>query len=346
MPDGRPGQDIAGVVRYGFLLLPEFPLYALIPALEALRIANQNRGRRLYRWDLISADGQPVTAGSGMRMGVDAGIRDVPFHPFLFVVGGNHPLAHAGKPVLNWLRRLGRHGATLGAIDTGAFALAAAGLLGGRRVTLHWEVIGTFREHFPDIATAEQLFVDDGDRVTCAGGHAALDLMLHLISRAHGPGLAGVVANAFVAQRMRGAAEPQRLDASMLAGDRGALLPRVLRDMEAHIAQPLAPAEIARRAGISVRSLGRIVRDRLGESPARYYRRLRLQAARNALFYSDAPVAEIARACGFGAPEVFSRAFRAQFGLCPRDFRRRFAAEKLSAFRPELSQPLEPPATG
>ena len=337
--DGEP-------TRYGFLLLPEFPIYALMPAIEALRIANQNRGRDLYDWHLFSVTGKAVAAGNGMALKVDAAIADVPWYPTVFVCGGNHPLQHVDKRLLNWLRRLARHGSVLGAIDTGAFALAKAGLLNGHRVTLHWEVLSTFRDQFPEIEISEQLFVIDRDRITCAGGHATLDLMLHLIARRHGSGLAQVVANAFVTQKIRREAEPQRIEAEHISGDSRAPFTRIVHDMEDNLVTPLSASELADRAGISLRALGRILKDRVGESPMRYYRKVRLQAARNALFYSDIPIQDIARSCGFASPEVFSRTFHSHFGMSPRDFRQRFASEQLQQFRPELDQVLELPRRG
>ena len=325
----------------GFLLLPEFPIYALMPAIEALRIANQNSGRSLFRWQLFSADGGAVSAGNGMRVNVDAAVADVPWHPMVLVCGGNHPLQSVNKRILDWLRRLARHGSTLGAIDTGAFALAKAGLLKGYRVTLHWEGLTTFRDRFPEIETCEQLFAVDRDRITCAGGHAALDLMLHLIERRHGFELAQIVANGFVAQRIRRENEPQRVEAAQVAGNDRSAFARIVRDMESNIGTPLSAARLARHAGTSLRALDRIVRDHVGEAPMRYYRKVRLQAARNALFYSDVPIHEVARSCGFSSPEILSRSFRAHFGLSPSAFRARFSSEQLRRFRPELWQSLD-----
>jgi AraC family carnitine catabolism transcriptional activator len=329
------------VLRYGFLLLPEFPIYALIPAIEALRIANQNRGRQLYHWQLFSVDGQPVPAGNGMALKVDAAIGDVRWCPFVFVCAGNHPTKNIDKRVLSWLRRLARHGSTLGAIDTGAFALAKAGLLQGFRCAVHWEVAGTFRELYPSIEVSEQLFVIDRERITCAGGNATLDLMLHLIARRHGSSLAQIVANGFVAQRIRRESEPQRIEAADVSGDHRSPFTRILHDMEENLGTPLSANELADRAGVSLRALGRILKDRVGESPMRYYLKVRLQAARRSLFYSDIPIQEIARSCGFASPEVLSRTFRTHFGMSPREFRQRFASEQLRQFRPELNQLLE-----
>jgi len=328
------------MTRFGLLLLPEFPIYALTPAIEALRIANQNSDRRLFDWQLISIDGKPVKAGNGMTLSVDGSIADIPWVPTALVFAGNHPINHVKKRVMSWLRKLVRHGSVIGAVDTGAFTLARAGLLDGYRVTLHWEAITMFRDQFPNIATSEQLYVIDRDRITCAGGHATLDLMLHLIARKHGSGLAQIVANAFVAQKIRRDIESQRLDAQHISGDTRSPFTRILHDMEEHLANPLSAEELAERAGVSVRTLGRALKERVGASPMQYYRKLRLQAARNALFYSDVPIQDVASTCGFASPEVFSRTFRDHFGVSPREFRRRFAQEQLSRFRPELDQQL------
>jgi transcriptional regulator GlxA family with amidase domain len=112
--------------QIAFLLLPEFPIYALVLAREALRVANQNAGQRLFSTRLFSTDGAPVRAGDGTELAVDSGIAAVPFFPTVIVVAGNRPTQHITRPLLSWLRRLARHGALLGAVDTGAFTLAAA----------------------------------------------------------------------------------------------------------------------------------------------------------------------------------------------------------------------------
>ena len=229
----------------------------------------------------------------------------------------------------------------MGGVDTGAFALAEAGLLNGYQATLHWESISTFCERYTDVAVREQLFVVDRDRITCAGGNATLDLMLAQITRHSGQGLAQIVANAFVLQRTRQDKEPQRLEPEHLGDESHSPVIRVLQDMERNIETPLSAQHLAKRAGVSVRALNRVLHAKIGESPMRYYRKIRLQAARNALFYSDVPIQEIAASCGFASPEVFSRTFKEHFGLSPREFRRRFAIDELKRFRPELDQQLQ-----
>lgn len=327
----------SGTETIGFLLLPEYTIYGLISAIEALRVANQNSGRSLYQWRILSVDGAPVRASSGMMVTPDAGIAEVPSVPILIVSAGNRPTQYITRPLLTWLRRLALGGNTLGAIDTGAFTLAAAGLLDGYRITLHWEAIPLFREQFPGIDVVEQLFVIDRDRVTCAGGVAALDMLLHVMQLRHGYALAQVVANGFV-HRIRGAGERQRRAPEDPEGaDRDALL-SVIQRMEESLETPLSRTELARACGTSVRQLERVMRQRLRDSPVSYYLKVRLLAARNLLFYSDLRIQEIARACGFSSSQLFARSFRRQYRQAPREFRSAYSGERLHRFHPQVSQ--------
>jgi AraC family carnitine catabolism transcriptional activator len=335
-----PAEDGPQVDPIGFLLLPQFPIYALILALESLRLANQNSGRRLFSTHLFGLDGAAVAAGNGMTVAPERAIAEVPFCPTVIVCAGNQPVQHITRGLLAWLRRLERHGALLGALDTGSFALAAAGLLDGYQATLHWEAIPLFREHHPEVAVSEQLYVVDRNRVTCAGGIATLDMMLHLIALKHGRDLAQIVANGFVHGRIRRAAEQQRVSVDDALGHVDPRLGRIVRAMEDNIELPLSARDLAARAGISVRQLERLIHGRFGDTPMRYYLKLRLQAARNHLFYGDMPIQDVAAACGFSSPSVLSRTFRAHFGLSPRAFRSQFSGDQLSRFRPEIRQQL------
>jgi AraC family carnitine catabolism transcriptional activator len=325
----------------GFLLVPEFPVYALILVTEALRVANQNAGRRLFDWHLISLDGGAVKAGSGMPFKPDLAIAQVPASPSLskvIVCSGNHPLQYIDNRLLNWLRRLDRHGVGLGALDTGAFALAAAGLLGGYRATLHWEAIPMFREKYPQIDVVEQLFVLDRNRLTCAGGVAALDMMLHLIAMRFGSPLARVVANGFIHTRIGREADAQRLPVEGPAETAESTVQKIIRAMEQNLDPPMTPAELAEACGVSIRSLERITRRKLGDTPMRYYQKIRLRAARNLLFYSDMSIRDISLSCGFSSPPVFTRAFHAQYGQTPREYRSDFSTDELRRFYPEFVQ--------
>lgn len=320
----------------GFLLLPEFPVYAFVLAVEALRVASQNAGERLFTSYVITTDGNPVVAGNGMTIVPDLSIADAPFLPTVIVFAGNHPETHIGRKLLNWLRRLDRHGALIGAVDTGQFALAAAGLLDHCTVALHWEATSLFKEHYPNIEVRETLFAIDRNRITCAGGVATIDMILHLIANRYGRALAEVVANGLVHGRIRHDSERQRVTADDALGVVNHRLADIIHTMESHLETPLRTETLARRVGISVRQIERLMRETLGETPSRYYLKLRLQAARNHLFYGDMPIQEISQACGFTSPSVLSRAFKSHFGVSPREFRRQFSIDRLERFRPEL----------
>ncbi|MFZ4710771.1 MAG: AraC family transcriptional regulator, partial [Zwartia sp.] len=144
----------------GFFLVPTFPLIALASALDPLRIANRYISRK-YEWQIISTDGEPVPDANGSKLEVDCSIDEVDHLGTLFVCADHHAERAATKRVIAWLKRLDRSGTILGAIDSGAFTLARAGLLEKTCITLHWEVIEAFRERFPNIYVTETLFEAD-----------------------------------------------------------------------------------------------------------------------------------------------------------------------------------------
>ena len=332
---GRSNQNIETI---GFVLLPEFSLYGVVPAIEALRVANQNYGSKLYNYQLISVEGSEVAASNRMNIPVDGTIATTPFLPTVIVCAGNQPTQHITKALLNWLRRLARHGAAIGAIDTGAFTLAAAGLLEDYRVTLHWEAIPTFREAYPDIDVIEQVYVIDRDRMTCAGGTATLDMMLDVINERHGLRLAQIVANGFVHSRIRQDREQQRIEVLEADDGRRQQVQSLIQTMEENLDSPLSPKILAKKSGISVRRMQHIFRSILKDTPMSYYLKIRLQAARNLLFYSDLPIHAVSDDCGFSSPSVFSRTFRSRFGRSPRIFREESLAERMLSLRPEISE--------
>lgn len=319
--------------RIHFLILPEFPLYAIVPATDALRIANQNAGVRHYDWAFVSTQGGDVRANNGMTVANTLPLSEVPSAQCVMVCAGNEPTQHLDRGLLAWLRRLAVGGAKLGSLDTGAFALAAAGVLGGYRITLHWEAIPVFREMHPTLNVVERIFVIDRDRLTAAGGIASLDLMLALVEASQGPALAQVVANGFVHGRPRPEDTPQRFDGLDSAADRN-LFRRAVSLMKAHVAFPMAIDEVAGRVGVSRRQLERIFHRNAGDPPAAHYLTLRLEAARDHLFYSSMPVGKIAEATGFLSSAHFCRAFRTRYGDTPTVFRHNFESAQRQRFRP------------
>lgn len=319
---------------FNFVLQSEFPMNALILASEALRIANQNSSRELFQWRLVSESGSPIHASNGMWMHVDCDLGSMPMAEVCLLFEGNLPTQRNSPELLAKLREVARYGATVGAVDTGAFALAQAGLIGTRPSVLHWEAMPTFNERFPDSDVRNQLFLIEGNQVYCAGGVATLDLMLELIGRSRGPVLANEVANALV-HSPRPAQAPQRLDAP--AERMKVSLPdRIIELMERNLDFPLTLEQMALELGISSRSLARACRRHFDESPMRFYLRIRLQAARNFLFYEEFSIKDVALACGFSYPTVFARSFKSQFGETPRSFRNNWRKKQSQTYLPEI----------
>ena len=253
----HPASDTPEV--FGFLLIRQFSMLAFTSAVEPLRSANRLAGRRLYEWQLLSADGDPVVSSSGIEVVPHASLARIERLRNLIVVAGIDAHAHDDRRVLAKLRCLARRGCRVGALSTGSFLLARAGLLAGHRCTIHWESLSPFREAYPDLEVTGELFEIDRDRFTCSGGTAALDLMLSLIGLSHGrachPGGRAV--------HPRAHSRHPRPTAHDTAQPPGRQPPQAAqgggRD-GGHLEDPLSRATLARRAGLSTRQLERLFR--------------------------------------------------------------------------------------
>jgi transcriptional regulator GlxA family with amidase domain len=307
--------------RFGFLLVPGFSMMSFTSAVEPLRSANRLAERRLYEWLAITPDGQPMPASSGIGIVAQAAIDDLPRLDYLFVVAGIDAHTFQDKQVFGYLRRLAREGCRMGGLTTGTYALARAGLLDGHRCTIHWENLAAFREEFPDLETTQELFEIDRGRLTCAGGTAAMDLMLSLMALEHGRDLAAQVADQFMVERIRDHDDPQRMALRNRLGINHPKLLAVIADMEQHQEDPLPRSQLARRAGLSTRQLERLFRKYLDRTPTRYYLELRLGRARHLLAESTLSVLDVAMACGFVSASHFSKCYREYFGRTPRQER-------------------------
>ena len=242
-----------------------------VSAVEPLRVANRFHAD-LYRWHVLSADGGPVLASNGMSVNSDGALEPLKKGDLLFVVAGFEPLRAVTPALVQWLRKLDRNGVTLGGIDTGSVVLAEAGLLDGRRATLHWEAIDAFQESYPQLSVTQELFEIDGPRITSAGGTASIDLMLDLIAQAHGPQLAVQVSEQFVLGRIRPRQDHQRLQVATRYGVSNRKLVQVIGEMERHTEPPLTTLELAERIQVTRRQLERLFRVHLDDTPSNFYR--------------------------------------------------------------------------
>lgn len=305
--------------RFVFLLLDRFTMLSFASAIEPLRIANRMAGRNLYTWSLAGEAGAQgeVTCSNGAAFRLDMGLADLQREDTLLVCGGIDVQRSTTKGIIGWLRREARRGVAMGGLCTGAYALAKAGLLDGRKATIHWENQDGFSEEFEEVKLTKSVFVLDGNRMTTAGGTASLDLMLKLIAADHGEDLANTVADQLIYSAIRTDQDTQRLSIPTRIGVRHPKLSQVIQMMEAAIEEPISPADLADDVGMSTRQLERLFRRYLNRSPKRYYMELRLQKARNLLMQTDMSVINVALACGFASPSHFSKCYRAHYNTTP-----------------------------
>lgn len=310
--------------RWAFVLLPQCSMMALGGALDALALANEAGRDTGFAHDVLlaSADGRPVTMGNGARLQVDMALADLPRLDVVMVVA-DRPLPTSGhEAVLDFLRRAAQEPpCVIGGIGTGAFLLARAGLLRGHRATVDRAYAALLAEAHPETIVTRHVFEADRQRLSCAGGQAAFDLMLHHLGQRLGPQHAAALAEAGGLARPRGPNEPQHSAGSARLASGQPKLSEALALMEANLAEPLAAEEIARLVGVSRRQLERLFKQHLQSLPSRYYLDMRLARARQLLLQTSGSVLQIGLACGFSSGPHFSNAYRAHFGLTPREQR-------------------------
>ena len=317
LPPGRQ-------MRIGFLLIDGFALMSYAAAVEPFRAANLLAGGTPpYLIRHIPARGAVATSSGGAEVpGSAVAGRDLAFDLVLVVAGGD-PFAFADPHVLGWLRQLDRRGVALGGVSGGPAVLARAGLMAGRRMTLHWEHIAAMAERDPGLMLERTLYVMDRDRLTCAGGAAALDMMHMLITLHRGGAFARQVSDWFLHTEVRAAGGPQRSGLIERYGSTNPVVLAAIEAMETHIADPLSLGQLAHVAGVGPRQLVRLFGQELGQSPMVFCRSLRLEKARALVTGAPLSLTEVAQATGFATSAHFSRSFAETFGLPPSRMRRR-----------------------
>ena len=302
--------------QFAFLTLPRYSMIALTNAVEPLRMANILIGRPAYAWSIVSLDGTPTPASNGLQLAPTLALDSIRTVDILFVCGGVEVQAGVTPQVVSALRRFAERRVPLGALCTGGYALAKAGLLDKYRATIHWENLSALREEFPRILLSDQLFTIDRDRFTCSGGIAPLDLMLHLVKARHGARISQLISEQFILDRVRNDRDRQYVPLRAQLGVSHDTLIRVAQLMEENIEKPLSLDEIAAVTAVSRRQIERLFKRHLNCVPNRYYLQMRLRRARELLLQTSMPIIDITTACGFQSPPHFSRCYRAQFG-CP-----------------------------
>jgi len=304
------------------LPIPGFAVMSYASTVEPLRASNILSGHELFRTVHFGLSKEPILSSGGFGITPDALIGEDRKLDYLFVVAGGDPFVFDDRRVTNWLARLSRSGVRLGGVSGGPVVLANAGLMGGRRMTVHWEHASALAEMAPDLLLERSLYVVDRDRVTCAGGMAPMDMMHALISELHGAAFAREVSDWFMHTDIRPPVGPQRGGIIARVGSADPAIIEAVRAMEDHVADPLSLEQLSGMAGVSARQLNRLFHDKLGQSTMRYYSHLRLEKAHNYIRNSTLSLTEIALLTGFSSLSHFSRQFSEFFEKTPTEVRR------------------------
>lgn len=302
-------------VKFAFLIFDQFSNLCLANCLEPLRAANTLTQVRAFDWEIYTLDGAPVQSSSGLQVLPHAPLSELNTCNYLFIIAS---YAHENldtKQIRRELRRGARlAGITVG-LDTGPWLMASAGLLDGRRATVHWDVLDAFSGQFRAVEAVEARVVTDGPRVTCAGAMSALDLTLGLIS-AH----LGMSARLGVEGLFIHGDPPVGVPGNARAVG-GPLVQRALNVMRENLENPLKLITLAQKLSCQPRTLDRHFRRDLGAPPGEVYRYLRLSMARKLLEGTALNMVEIALRCGYESPAALSRAFARLYGVPPKRLR-------------------------
>ncbi|WP_170425087.1 GlxA family transcriptional regulator [Ruegeria arenilitoris] len=330
VPEDAPTRD------YLFLLLPNLTLLALSSAIEPLRVANQLTGKQLYRWYTTSIQNNTVNCSNGISITPDIALPQNVDDRYTFVCGGTEPGLNSDSQTINWIRGQHRFGRNFGAICTGTYQLAQAGILNKKRFTLHWENQSAFCEAFPTLVPTMNLFENHSGLLTCGGGSAAADMMLSIIAKDHGNELAALIADMCIHGRKNSDHVPQKSSIAHMIGNRNKALIIVLELMKNNLEEPLALNEMTKAAGISRRQIERLFQIYLGTSPKRFYSDLRLERGHVLLGETNLSIMEIASACGFSVGH-FTNRFKKRYGVSPRDYS---AQWRVNQPRESLTKPM------
>lgn len=325
-PRSSPGIRVIEIVAFPSVQLLDVsgPLQVFSTANDIVR---QSGGAPPYAPRVVAQGGRDIVASAGL--GIAAGplpSTDAALDTLVIAGGDGVQAAAADLTLVDWIRRRANNARRVASVCTGAFLLAATGLLDGRRAATHWSLCDELARKFPAIRVEpDPIFLRDGPIWTSAGVTAGIDLALALVEKDLGRATALAVARYLVVFLKRPGGQAQFSTALSLqaAEDKfGALHDWI----SAHLAEEISLAVLARQAGMSQRSFSRRYTEETGLTPGRAVERLRVEAARQALLESRLPIKRISRRCGFGSEETMRRSFLRLLGATPQDYRARFSS--------------------
>jgi len=316
------GHTVA-VVVYDGLAMFEYGITHEVFALERPEL-----DRCWYSFKACQIEEGPVRALAGLTISAPHGLEDIATAGTVIIPAWRRrDMAAPPVELLDAIRAAHDGGARVASLCSGAFVLAAAGLLDGRRATSHWMYLDDLARMYPTIRIEENvLYVDDGDVLTSAGSGAAMDLCLHIVATDHGTAVANMVARRAVVPPHRSGGQAQYVDRPLPDPDDTLPLHDVLGWMRVNLAETVTVADLARRAALSPRTFARRFREVTGTTPVRWLADERLTSARQLLETTDLAVDRVAEATGFGSAETLRHHFRQRLGTAPSTYRATFRA--------------------
>jgi transcriptional regulator GlxA family with amidase domain len=291
---------------------------------SALESANWHGAAPCYEVRLATPGGHPIVTDSALTLQAQVTLERVTGAIDTLIVSGGIGCenAAADPSIVAHVRRLARQSRRVASVCTGAYVLAAAGLLDGRRATTHWQWARRLATLHPEVRVdADPIFIRDGDVATSAGVTAALDLTLAFVEEDNGVELSRTVARGLVTylQRPGNQAQMSMFVSAPPASD--SLIRRTVEHITGHLDADLSTSVLAARAGVSERHLTRLFLKHLGQTPGRFVRQARTEAAAHLLASTSLPMAAVAARCGFGTAETLRQAFVDRYGIAPSRFR-------------------------
>lgn len=293
---------------------------ATMNLIDPFRVANYLEGIVHFEWSLASVTGGSCVASNGLNLDT-LRLSDVKNRDWDFVIVSSSwaPETHCNPELLSALKTFAKYGCSLGGLDTGAFVLAEAGLLKRRSATVHYEHSNALHELHPSTTVVEDLFVFDGNRISCCGGAASIDFALQIIKGTNGNVLANQAARYLYQENLRPIGTKQQPDTMEPLGSSSPdVVKQAITVMEDHIEEVLSIPDICKQIKISQRQLDRLFADYVNKTPALYYRDIRLDRARGLVTQTEMSLTEVCVACGFVSPVHFSRVYKERFGLPPK----------------------------
>lgn len=306
----------------------------IVGPMDAFSMASDSSSGPRYRCLVLSPTGEPFRTESGLTITPDCSLDNAPRGLDTVLIAGGAPIRSAPQreAIGQWLR--GREATTrrIGSICIGLYALAASGLIDGRRATTHWRFAADIARCYPRVLVeADSIFVKDGRFWSSAGVTSGIDMALALIQEDFGPGVALAVARDLVVYVKRDGGQAQYSAPLRFQVSARSALGDLVAWIASHPGEDLSVGKLAKRVGVSSRQLARQFVGTFGLPPSRVVEVLRLETARDRLIDTARPVEWISRSAGFASADAFRRAFQRRFGTSPRTYRNRFRVTSRSA---------------